>query len=60
MKNNKIRKNIRFPDWLIEELEADAEMMGKSTNSMIIDACADYVQDFDKQYAVFKSKHQSS
>lgn len=60
MKNNKIRKNIRFPDWLIEELEADAEMMGKSTNSMIIDACADYVQDFDKRYAVFKSKHQSS
>ena len=56
MKTNNIRKNIRFPDWLIEELEADAAMMGKSTNSMIIDACADYVQDFDRQYAAFKNK----
>lgn len=56
MKTNKIRKNIRFPDWLIEELEDDAAMMGKSTNSMIIDACADYVQDFDRQYAAFKNK----
>lgn len=60
MKTNKIRKNIRFPDWLIEELDADAAMMGKSANSMIINACTDYIQDFDKQYAAFKNKHQNS